>query len=199
MASLGSDANVVHRLAHNRTGRINHLSYIPHAIAELLSPALPRYTITANGRTLVDDKRGWAVIANARQYALRVDPAPHADPADGMLDLVFCPAYTTLSLIGWFARARLRTHLRSPQVVRARASRFTVTAERPAHYQLDGEAPLDSAGDPHLGPVTTPIQIGVRPAALPVLAPPITVTAPAPERPRPSPAAPASASDPATA
>ena len=171
MASLGSDANVVHRLAHNRTGRINHLSYFPHILAEIASPALPRYTITADGKTVVENRRGWAVVANARQYALRVDPAPHADPADGRLDLIFCPAFTTLSMIGWFARARMRNHLRSPAVVHTTATELTITSDKQAHYQLDGEAPLDTAPDQTLGPASTPITITLDNAKLPVLSP----------------------------
>lgn len=183
MASLGSDANVVHRLAHNRTGRINHLSYIPHIANEIASPALPRYTIHADGKPVVTNKRGWAVIANARQYALRVDPAPDADPTDGLLDLVFCPAYTTASMVGWFLRARLRNHLRSPSVVTARAATITVESERPAHYQLDGEAPLHSAGDRTLGPASTPITIDIAPERLPVLTTrPLNTAAPAHRR-----------------
>jgi hypothetical protein len=86
-----------------------------------------------------------------------------------MLDLVFCPAYTTLSMLGWFVRARTRNHLRSPKVVAARAKEIIIESERPAHYQLDGEAPIDHADDPDLGPPNTPLHATIGHATLPVM------------------------------
>ncbi len=171
LASLGSDANVVRRLAINRSGKINHFSYVPHVVGELMARATPRMTIVADGQTVAEHEQGWAVVANARQYALRVDPAPLASPSDGMLDVVFCPASNSVSLLGWMIRARLRNHTWSPRVRTVRARHVAITTERPAHYQLDGEAPLDSSGDDRLGPSTTPIEVTVEHAVLPVMVP----------------------------
>ena len=171
MASIGFDANVVHRLAHNRRGSISHLSYLPHILAELVLHKPAAMRIEADGRVIVDGEHGWAVVANARQYALRVDPARAADPTDGLLDVVFLPYRRLPALVAWNLRCRFGRQSSSPKLVNAQAQRITIETDRPARYQLDGEAPLDSAGRDDLGPATTPLEISLNPAALPVLTP----------------------------
>ncbi|XHC26255.1 MAG: diacylglycerol/lipid kinase family protein [Phycisphaerales bacterium] len=75
MASVGVDANIVNRLCRKRTGRISHFSYAPHILAELIRPWSRPMTITVDGQTVVERRKGMAVVANSRQYAMRVDPA----------------------------------------------------------------------------------------------------------------------------
>src|SRR5678815_1398252 len=89
MCSLGPDASVMRRLDEARRGPISHLSYIRPILAELRDPCLPRVTIEVDGKRVVDGQTGMVVIANSRQYAIRIDPAYKASMTDGLLDMVF--------------------------------------------------------------------------------------------------------------
>jgi diacylglycerol kinase (ATP) len=141
MWSAGPDASVVHRLNAVRQGPISHASYIRPILAELLDPTIPRVTIDVDGSRLVTDQPGWVVVANIRQYALRVNPIPRANPTDGLLDLLFCPAPPNrllggVSVLASMLRARLR--LRNAVQAQGREIRIELASHRPAD-QLDGE------------------------------------------------------------
>lgn len=167
MCSVGFDANVVHRLARVRNGPIRHASYIRHIAAELWSPAFVPLTISVDGRRIVDHRPGFAVVANSRQYALRLDPALRADMSDQSLDVVFTPFDSRAGLAAWTLGMRMRTHMTRRGLVYERGSRITIEGG-PARYQLDGDAPHASAVEP--APMT-PIEISVQPAAIRVLLP----------------------------
>jgi diacylglycerol kinase (ATP) len=162
MLSAGPDASVIHRLDRARMGAISHASYIRPIIAEALRPALPRLVVDADGRRLVDGRQGLLVVANSRQYALRVDPAADADPTDGLLDVVFMPCATTLGAVAWLARSRLRRAAGDQRMVkiRARSVRIALAPGRSGvavpPVQLDGEAVDAGPG---------PIEVGVEPGA----------------------------------
>lgn len=162
MCSIGPDAGVVHRLAAARDGAITHRSYMKPILKELLRPALPRLHITLDGQPWTTGARGMAVVANCNPYALRIDPARRADPADGQLDVVFIPARSSLALLTKLAS--LRTIGRGPGVRRARARRVRMEAEGPTiRAQIDGEPAFEaSAGKMELN-------FEVEPGALRVL------------------------------
>lgn len=148
MCGIGADAAVVHRLSRARTGAITHASYARHVLAELVRGRSPRVTIRSGGRTLVDARRGAAVVANSRQYALRIDPAPSASMTDGRLDLAFFPAMTSAGALMWNlaskARAASGRAARRLGVIRAVAPEFELTVhDEPAQFQLDGDARED--------------------------------------------------------
>ncbi len=140
MVSVGLDASVIRRLDARRTGAISHLSYARPILDELCQPFVPSITVEAEGETIVDGRAGTLVIANSRQYAMRVDPVPSADMSDGMLDMVFMPHTGVFGFAAWNLRARLRRHLRTGRAVQHRARAFTVRAEGETVHQFDGEA-----------------------------------------------------------
>ena len=169
MVSIGPDANIIHRLARVRDGSIRHMSYLPHILAEVARPGLPPVTVTVDGRTLVEDRVGLVVVANSRQYALRIDPAKDASMSDGQLDVVFFPVTRRLGLIKWMALSRLRMQNR-PGSLGARGREIVIEAPGSLAYQFDGEA-----GEPVANGAATPgraaLRLGVQPGALPVLVP----------------------------
>lgn len=168
MLSVGPDASIVHRLAARRRGTVWHGSYVAPTIAEAIRPVLPRLRVEVDGRVIADGVRGMAIVANTRQYAVRLDPAREADATDGLLDVVVLPA-RSIAALGWrLGRSRLRWH--GPRVVRARGARVAIdtTDEVPAAVQLDGEAPGVLLGDAS-GGLTTPVVAEARPGALRVL------------------------------
>lgn len=167
MASIGPDAGVIRRLDAARRGPISHLSYIRPILAEVLAPTIPSLTIEVDGRILVQGRSGMAVVANSRQYAMRIDPACDASMTDGLLDVVFFPAGTRFHLPFWVTLARLRLHRRAGVFYRqGQHVRITCATPGPAPaYQLDGECgrhPIAS---------TAPLDFSVRAKALRVLTP----------------------------
>jgi len=165
MCSLGPDASVVRRLALVRSGPISHLSYIRPIMAELMSPWIPRVTVEVDGERLVDGRRGMVVVANSRQYAVRIDPACDASMSDGLLDVVFLPSTGGARAGAWLLSARLRRHRRNSTLIYRQGRSIRVTTDDPSpSYQVDGESgQTDGAG----------IDLGftVNPQALRVLAP----------------------------
>jgi diacylglycerol kinase family enzyme len=81
---------------------------------------------------------GTVVIANAREYALRMNPAHDADPSDGALDGVSLAARTGGAMLAWVARCLLRLPL-PPEARRGRAEAWELGFDRPVHLQADGD------------------------------------------------------------
>ncbi|MBL0926847.1 MAG: hypothetical protein IBJ11_04235 [Phycisphaerales bacterium] len=158
MASAGFDAGVVERLSRTRRGSISHLSYAGPVLAELMGPRDPPLDITVDGGPFVRRARGLVVVANCRQYALRLDPARDADPRDGLLDVVFVPMEPA-EIIPWMFRLRLGLGAHDNGVLRTRGRQIRIESEGvAAPLQCDGEA----AG-------FTPVDIVIRPRSVAVL------------------------------
>jgi diacylglycerol kinase family enzyme len=164
MCSIGPDASVVHRLAKVRRGAISHRAYVAPIAKELIRPWVPMLTIRVDGVKIVDRARGLCIIANYRQYALRVDPAREASPHDGLLDAVFLPAGSGIAagLALLAARARLKASR-----VRASGTHVEVIChDQQPVYQVDGEAGRSWAPDSNGQAI---LRFGVMPAALRVI------------------------------
>ncbi len=140
MASAGPDASVIHRLDAARNGAISHLSYAPHILAEFMDPRLPPMTIECDGEVVARDQPGMVVVANLRQYALRIDPACDAKADDGLLDVVLFPARSAWGVLWWEAKSMLRVHQRDPRLIYRRAREVRVTSPVRLPVQIDGEA-----------------------------------------------------------
>lgn len=168
MCSCGYDAAVIHRLHAGRKRRISHRSYIRPMLQEAVQWRPPRLLVTDGERTIVNGEQGMLVIANSRQYAMRLNPARDADMSDGQLDLIFYPARTRAGLARWSLLTALGQHLGRRSLIRARASHFTVESLSPhAQFQLDGEPHL---ADGHGAGQSRTFEVTISQAALPVLA-----------------------------
>ena len=164
MAALGFDACMVRDLAAGRRGGISHLSYAGPLLRQIRRWRAPRLTIRVDDEPVVRERRGFVQIANSRQYALRLDPAPRASMTDGLLDVVFFPCKSGPGVLAWLMACRCRAHVRSARLVYHRGTRILVRSEPEHPYQIDGDPP---------GP-TSPVSelsITVRAGALPVLVP----------------------------
>lgn len=139
MASLGPDASIVHRLSKLRSGPISHLSYLKPTLMELRSPRVPTLTVRVDGRDLVRQKSGMLLIANMRQYAVRLNPASRADPTDGLLDVVFFPGRSVISVAFAVVAARLGVAGRG-RASRGKHVEVEVEASDDCLPQVDGEA-----------------------------------------------------------
>jgi diacylglycerol kinase family enzyme len=157
MCSLGPDAGVIARLANLRNRPTGHRAYTRPILAEIFKPTLPRLTIKADNQPLIDSRRGWVIIANARQYALRLDPVQDADITEPRLDLVFMPATTSLGS----ALALLRARKQPKSFTYAQATSIKITTDSPTPCQIDGES----------SPPITNLTLTTKPETLPVLLP----------------------------
>lgn len=162
MASIGPDAGVCHRLDATRTRGIGHRAYFGPVYAEFQDPAITRLRIWCDGRATAEG-RGMVVVANCRQYGMRIDPCHRASTTDGLFDVAFIPADTAVDAV--VALARLRFRMPAPDIVRATGSSIRVEMGPGAKVQLDGEAE-------GLGRPSTPhqvIEFSMRHSILPVL------------------------------
>lgn len=137
MASLGPDASIIHRLNGRRSGPIRHASYVRPILQELVAPRVPVFSVSIDGRRVIDSRPGMVVVANLRQYALRLDPAPTADPADGLLDVVFIPGRSLPSIALGLSAWRLGGR---SEAIAGRGKVVTVECQNEPVVQTDGEA-----------------------------------------------------------
>lgn len=138
-------------------------------LAELRRPLFPRLKVEVEGKTVVDGQRGMLIVANSRQYALRIDPACNASMTDGMLDVVFLPCRGVASVLACGLACRLRLGHRIRGVVQTRGRRVAITTcDGAVPYQVDGEAPVRATDG---GVLKGTMVIGVDAGVLPVLLP----------------------------
>ena len=159
MASAGLDADVVAEVAAHRTGPIWHGSYLGPMVraCRAWQPAKLEAAGAGDARIL---GRGQLVVANARQYAMRLDPARTADPSDGALDAVLLTARGWPDMVRWAIRLAVSTG--AVEGLRCgRSPRWRVRFERPVLLQADG--------DPLPGGPTAEVELRVDAGALAVV------------------------------
>jgi diacylglycerol kinase (ATP) len=167
MVSAGFDADVVAALGATRRGPVTYVAYArqilmllrhwqaPGFVAESgvlelpsqqdagehpRKPDEPGEPVTSGAIWAADriEAAGQLIIANSRQYALRLNPARAADPSDGLLDTVVLPAQGGWSMVAWALRLAL-----SPGGIAgawtARGPAWRVQFDRPTLIQADGD------------------------------------------------------------
>lgn len=173
MASLGPDSSVIHRLSKSRRRALGHMAYAAPTLAELVRPWFPTMTVSMDGRVVVDRAPGVLVVANSRQYALRIDPAVRARMDDGVLDAVFFPCRGRARALLWAAASRLRRHVGSGRLVYEQGREVTIRLHGGrGPFQLDGEAGEWGVADAGEAPTgEADLRLGVDRRALRVLVP----------------------------
>lgn len=160
MAGIGFDAEVVREVPPNIKDLIGAPAYVLsafRALAEIPSPLTYRLTLP-EGKVLA---RGMMlVVANASSYGGPVRIAPHASLDDGFLDLCLFRERNKVAFLGQIVNVLLRRQLHDPRFSYHRAQRMRIDCDPPAAVQLDGD---------YFG--TTPVEISVLPAAVPILRP----------------------------
>jgi diacylglycerol kinase (ATP) len=162
MASMGYDAAVVADLARHRSGSITHWSYAFPMLRQLFGFKSPRLTIDVDEERIVDQRRGWVVVANSSAYAKGLNPARHASVTDELLDVVFLPVKKRSDIIWWMGKLLRGTHLDYSGVISRRGAEIVITSDDPAVWQLDGDPSPDVDG-------TKRLDVRVDPASLPII------------------------------
>jgi diacylglycerol kinase family enzyme len=182
MVSIGLDAEVIHDLMMRRSGAISHLHYFKPILRQWWRWKPAPLRIEIDGAAADIKGPGMVVVANARQYAFRFDPAPHASMSDGLLDPVYFEVGARggraglcgLGMALLAARARMRTHLKHRAVFHARAKHLRIECAQPQRFQVDGDPALERAcdeGSTNRSACFTPLDIRIRPGVLRVFAP----------------------------
>jgi diacylglycerol kinase (ATP) len=167
MCSLGPDASIIRRLAAVRTRAVGHWAYLRPMLSELARPCYARVSVRVDGERIVDHEPGIVLVANSRQYALRIDPAARASISDGLLDVVFLPCSSRARVVAWGVRARLRRHQRHADVLYRQGKQIEISTEStPVPFQLDGECPAAEEGM-----LRGSMSMHIRPGVLQVLMP----------------------------
>ncbi len=169
MCSVGPDASVIRRMTRARRRPTGHLAYTLPVIAEAFRPYIPRLSVHVDGEPLVEARRGLVVVANCRQYAMRVDPCQSASMFDNRLDVVFLPCATSLGAVRRLIQCRARAQARSGAIAVGAGESIRIQIEGADPIcQLDGEAPRRNSPADGAPALTCEVSQGV----LPVLVPP---------------------------
>jgi diacylglycerol kinase (ATP) len=159
MASVGIDADVVHRVHRRRRGHINRLSYLVPALQAIQNYRFPsvEVEIDESGECL----QGAAVfVFNLPEYALQLPIATDGSAEDGLLDLCVFEKPGLFRLLRYLKAIILRKHGDLPDFQHRRVRRVRLCS--------NGSAPLQTDGDPA---GCLPASIEVLPGALPLVVP----------------------------
>jgi diacylglycerol kinase family enzyme len=158
IASFGLDSHA-NRIANRHQRLHGTLIYIYALLRSLIEYRVPQVTIRGD----IGEFSGAMMLvaaANAPSYGGGMRLAPHAQMADGMLDLCVVSNMSRLKLLRCFPEVYFGTHLRHREITCLRTARFRLEADRPLEVFADGE---------YLG--LTPAEVEVLPGALAFVAP----------------------------
>jgi diacylglycerol kinase family enzyme len=165
MLSAGFDAAVVQRAHELRRGHINRWHYfrpIREAIRGYAFPELRLSCTLANvDKQSVDARARWAFAFNMPCYAAGLPIAPHAQGADGALDVVTFERGSFWHGLRYLGSVILRRHHRMADFATLRVTRLRIEADDLVPYQVDG----DPGG-------VLPVDVEVLPGRLCLLVPP---------------------------
>lgn len=157
MASIGFDADVVHRLHAVRTGHVRRATYIKPIWESLRRYRYPDIRLWLDGEPEPHVVK-LAMIVNLNAYALGIQPAVSARDNDGLLDVRLFERGSAFQMWRYFYNVMRGTHESLRDVRKLQAARIRVEADRPVAVQVDG----DPAG-------MTPVEVRVLPGALEVM------------------------------
>jgi YegS/Rv2252/BmrU family lipid kinase len=158
IASTGYDAEA-NRVANEAKLIKGNLVYAWAAIRALASWRPTQFEVSLDGR--VERFEGFTVAAaNSAYYGGGMKMAPSADPADGLLDVVFVKGTSKRRFVANLPKVFAGTHVELDVIEVHRAREVVIEADRPFDVYADGD------------PITTlPATIRTVPGALRVIAP----------------------------
>ncbi len=145
MAGCGFDADVVRRLHSERTGNINHFSYVKPIFDSIRNYDYPLVRVNYADRSVQPGlKRAsvegrWVFIVNLPRYAGGLNLAPGASGSDGLLDICTFKEGSLWSSLLYLGEVMFGQHQSLEDFTRVEAAEMRVEAESPVPYQLDGD------------------------------------------------------------
>lgn len=180
MASVGFDADVIHRCDARRTGRITKWNYIRPIWESLTSYGHPRLRYTVDGQENSRSAR-FLIASNLPKYALGLRIADDAGDQDGLLHVTAFEQSSAHRIFQYFAYAKLG---RLPRLLNNPANgirqfschQICITSDENEILRTDskgdsipGDVPVQADGDP-VG--SLPVEISVCPKYLTTIVPP---------------------------
>lgn len=159
MASIGFDAEVVHRMHRTRTGNIHRSSYFRPIWEAISQYRYPPLRIRVDGEP-VEPTPTWAFVFNVPRYAMNLQIVPEAKADDGLLDVRTFRRGNLFHGLRYLSSVVLRLHRWLQDAAYRQARKIEIDSDEPVPVQLDG----DPAGN-------TPVTIEVIPRRLRVFAP----------------------------
>jgi YegS/Rv2252/BmrU family lipid kinase len=158
IASVGFDSDA-NRVANEARFVRGNLVYAWAAIRALIAWRPARFEISLDGRELAFE--GYTVaVANSPYYGGGMKVAPSADPADGLLDVVFVKQTSKFRFLRNLPKVFAGTHVELEEIEVHRAEEVVIRANRSFDVYADGE------------PITTlPATVKLARGALRVIAP----------------------------
>jgi len=150
-AGAGFDAAVARRAQSVRAR--GTLPYLAAVMASITQHRAIATTLELDGEREPSMPLTAVVAANGRWFGGGMKIAPHADVADGLLDVVVLGALGRLELLRWLPTIYPGTHVRHPRVSVRRARSLRVDAVVPLPTHVDGE-PIG------VTPVTVTVEAG---------------------------------------
>lgn len=156
MAGAGLDARAIELVSWPLKKKLGPLAYVVAGLRALAEP--PARIVASDGKTTLAG--ALVLVGNGRLYGGEFQIFPGAALDDGLLDVCVFPSANWFTLLHCAPSLLLRKKLPAPAVMRFQAESFTLTSERPAAFEIEG----DLAG--HL-----PARFFVKRSALRVLVP----------------------------
>lgn len=146
MASCGIDADVVHRIAANRTGHIQHFSYLKPIWDSIRNYKYPEVRVYFRNEQAGDApdawqevRAGWVVVTNLPRYARGLRFAPEAVGTDGLFDLCMFREGSFLSGLKYLSGVALRKHKKLEGCDIVKATDIRIESESAVPIQVDGD------------------------------------------------------------
>ncbi len=137
IASVGFDSDA-NRIANEARFIRGNLVYAWAAIRALIAWKPARFQVTLDDREL--EFEGYTVaVANSPYYGGGMKVAPAADPADGLLDVIFVKQVSKLRFLANFPKAFKGTHVELDEIETHRAREVVIRADRAFDVYADGE------------------------------------------------------------
>jgi YegS/Rv2252/BmrU family lipid kinase len=160
MAGLGFDAQVVSEIVPHFKDYFGPLAYITAGLQVLARYKPSQFHLEVGGNQLV--LPAWlVVVGNASHYGYELSLSPTARMDDGLLDVCIFAEHSAFDRLSQIGAVFAGLHEKHPNVRSFQTSHLTITAEPRVQLQLDG----DLVGQ-------SPVEIGMRASALPVVVPP---------------------------
>ena len=139
VASIGFDAEVVHRLHAARKGHINYLTYMSPLLKSIFHYKFPQMNFVADGESL--EPARWAFVFNVPKYAIGLEFVRGGDPQDQKLDICTFSGGGFLTGLGYFFSVLFRNHASSSatQIQRFEQLEITSIEGEPIPVELDGD------------------------------------------------------------
>lgn len=159
MVSAGVDADVVRRLAAERTGNISHASYLRPVLASFFGYPYPSLVVRdRDGKIVASGSH--VIAANLPEYGFRMPLTPLATPHDGLLDVCVFSSAGFLRTAWHALKMRLGFSVER-HIVRSRMPELSIESEHQA-------VPVQFDGDPC---EFCPVTVRIDPASLTLIVP----------------------------